>query len=403
MGGLILLVGQAGSPTGFARIIESLAEHLPQAWDVHVLGTDARVPGRLSGARLHANPDATDARALGALRELLARLQPRLVCVVDDPRGAAQYHEVLRERGTARAVLYAPVDRLAGLSSERLAGLAAFDSVVTCTQHGERVLSAAWRRFARGTRQPPRSVIACGVDRRVFRPLAGDPTRGLLTPARRTARARLLPERPDLRDAFIVLNANRNQPGKRIDLTLQGFALFARDKPDNVKLYLHMGTRPRATGETAEVDRLGLRERVLGVTTGAHPAVTTEELNLIYNACDVGLNTSEGEGFGLVALEHAACGAAQVVPGHSACRELWSDAALLLAPLRRTQLAGFTLAGRTVSASDVAHALERLWRDRGLLGDLSAAAYRLALRPEFQWDGVAARFAAHFEALLADR
>ncbi len=402
MGGLILFVGQAGSPTGFARIIESLAEHLPRTWDVHVLGTDARAPGALAGARLHPNPQASDPRALGALRELLARLRPRLVCVVDDPRGAAQYRDVLTERGSARAVLYAPVDRLAGLSSERLGALALFDSVLTCTRHGQRVLSAAWRRFARGTRQPPLGVIACGVDRRVFRPLAGDPTRGLLAPARRAARARLLPERPDLRDAFIVLNANRNQPGKRIDLTLQGFALFARDKPAGVKLYLHMGTRPRAAGETAEVDRLGLRERVLGVTTGAHPEVTAQELNVIYNACDVGLNTSEGEGFGLVALEHAACGAAQVVPRHSACRELWSDAALLLTPLRRTQLEGFALAGRTLSAPDVAQALERLWRDRGLLGELSAAAYRRALLPEFQWTEVASRFAAHFEALLAD-
>jgi D-inositol-3-phosphate glycosyltransferase len=39
-----------------------------------------------------------------------------------------------------------------------------------------------------------------------------------------------------------VLNANRNQPRKRIDITLRGFALFAVDKPETVQLYLHMGS-----------------------------------------------------------------------------------------------------------------------------------------------------------------
>ena len=69
----------------------------------------------------------------------------------------------------------------------------------------------------------------------------------------------------------------------------------------------------------ARIDALGVRERVLGVVAGDHPSLAPDELNVLYNACDVGLNTSEGEGFGLIALEHAAAGAAQVVPRHSAC------------------------------------------------------------------------------------
>src|ERR1700753_1257732 len=75
------------------------------------------------------------------------------------------------------------------------------------------------------------AIIGHGVDTQAFHPLPG---------GRRAARERLFPGQSDLHDAFIVLNANRNQPRKRIDLTLEAFATFAQGKPANVKLYLHM-------------------------------------------------------------------------------------------------------------------------------------------------------------------
>ena len=46
-----------------------------------------------------------------------------------------------------------------------------------------------------------------------------------------------------LQNGFIVLNANRNQPRKRMDLTMEGFSLFAKDKPENVFLHLHIGLK----------------------------------------------------------------------------------------------------------------------------------------------------------------
>lgn len=401
MGRVVLFVGQAASPTGFARVVESLAEQLPREWDVHVLGTNARPGARLARATLHPNPQPRDLRAMAELPRVLERVLPRVVCLIDEPRGAALYGADLFRRHGAKAVLYAAIDRLACVTPESARAASEFDALVAYTDYGRRVLEAGLRRFCRARPRPTVSVVPHGVDAALFRPLGGDPAAGELTPARHAARARLWPDRPDLRDAFVVLNANRNQPGKRVDLTLEAFAHFARDKPPNVKLYLHMGTRPLAAGQTAEVDRLGLRERVLGVVAGDHPSLPADELNVVYNACDVGLNTSEGEGFGLIAFEHAATGAAQVVPRHSACRELWPTAALLLEPVRRTQLEGCRTAGRTVAPRTVADALERLYADRDLLRVMSAAAYRHALQPRFQWRAIAAWWARHFEELLA--
>ena len=61
----------------------------------------------------------------------------------------------------------------------------------------------------------------------------------------------------------------------------------------------------------------GLEER-LYLNPLAGGIVDDRELNLLYNACDVGITTSMGEGWGLVSFEHGAAGAAQIVPDHSA-------------------------------------------------------------------------------------
>jgi D-inositol-3-phosphate glycosyltransferase len=204
-------------------------------------------------------------------------------------------------------------------------------------------------------------VIGHGVDTDRFRPLApGDRSAG-----RASARERLFPDRPELADAFIALNANLDVRRKRLDLTVDGFAEMARERPD-AWLHLHRS------------ERRG--DRIL-----ASPGPLDDEaLNLLYNACDVGLNTAAAEGFGLVSLEHAAAGAAQVVPGHGAPAELWGHNAL---PLPEEP-----------GPSDVATALARLHDDRDLLAEMSERACDFARSPAMGWPAVADRW----RALLLD-
>ncbi len=110
---------------------------------------------------------------------------------------------------------------------------------------------------------------------------------------------------PEHRDAFIVLNANRNMPRKRIDLTIQGFAEFARDKPANVKLYLHMATQDTGWNVIALARRHGIYDRLIMTRAdNVAPDFSDEQLNLLYNACDVGITTTTGEGWGMVTFEH---------------------------------------------------------------------------------------------------
>jgi glycosyltransferase involved in cell wall biosynthesis len=284
---------------------------------------------------------------------------------------------------------YCPVD--GPLADSRfLAGLAGVARLVLYTEFGRRVVAEGFREAGvPASAVPPIEVIPHGTDAAIFHPLCVGPA------AERRARAReeLFGAAEELQTGFIGLNANRNTGRKRIDLTIEGFARFAADKPPDVRLYLHSGILDGGTNLLGVAKACGVLERI--VLTGhplRHPEVPDATLNLIYNACDVGINTSAAEGWGLCSFEHAATRAAQVVPSHTACAELWSGAAVLLEPEAERRLSVSPVLLSPVSTRAVASALQDLYEDPGRAARLADAAFHNATRPEYSWDGVARRF-----------
>ena len=204
---------------------------------------------------------------------------------------------------------------------------------------------------------------------------------------------RCFPILPDPENSFIVLNASRPDKRKRVDLTIAGFARFAAGKPANVRLCLHhaiMGG-PEQDQIGSLVEQFGLKERVY-LNPLAGGVVDDDALNLLYNACDVGINTSMGEGWGLVSFEHGAAGAAQIVPDHSACAEIWRGRGELIEPARRYMPEFSVLEMGEVSAEGVAQALDNLYRDPQRRQQLAQAAHQAALNPDYTWDAIAERF-----------
>ena len=176
----------------------------------------------------------------------------------------------------------------------------------------------------------------------------------------------------DLKESCIVLNANRNQPRKRIDLTIQAFSIFAKNKPKDVKLYLHMGIKDMGFDILKLCYRYGVDERlIISNTKKINQSVPIEKLNLIYNAADIGLNTAIGEGWGLVNSEHATTGAPQIVPNHSALTEIYNDSGLLV-PIFQwlTNPDTLTVSGY-VHPVNVANRLEELYQNKELYNELS--------------------------------
>jgi predicted O-methyltransferase YrrM len=202
-------------------------------------------------------------------------------------------------------------------------------------------------------------------------------------------------------ESFLVLNAHRNQPRKRIDLTLKAFALFAEGKPPGVQLYLHMGTEDLGWNVLKLARRYGIFDRVI-LTKNSNdiPGVSSEQLNLIYNACDIGLSTSAAEGWGLPNFEHAAAGKPQIVPRTGALAEIWEGCAELVEPSAEVVYEHVLTEAKAVRPADVAAALERLYRDHAHRAEVALACYRRATRPENDWGEISRQWHALFQEVL---
>jgi glycosyltransferase involved in cell wall biosynthesis len=121
---------------------------------------------------------------------------------------------------------------------------------------------------------------------------------------------------------FIFLNLNRIQGRKRPDLCVMAFALFLKNtNAQNAYLFF-----PNIRDKKLDILKIfehSLKKYNLPATyklklkflDNIEKVLTDDEINIIYNACDIGVNTCEAEGFGLCNYEHASLGKPQIVSG----------------------------------------------------------------------------------------
>jgi glycosyltransferase involved in cell wall biosynthesis len=346
---------------------------LAHNFEVHQIGLHALASDMEERWTLHPCRIPYDCYGIEELRLLLPKLKPDIVFVLQDLWIIPGYLALLRGCNIP-VVAYLPLDgRLT--HPEIVEDLREVDHLVTYVPSAYEQLRRAFEQSGtpEGGRTPQLHVIPHAVDVEHFYPV-------------KNAREQLFPHWKDAGDAFVFLNANQNRARKRLDVTIEAFAAFAQGKPANVKLYLHCAPHGYADLR-AEAERHGIGARILLTEEEGweHPVVSEERLNLIYNACDAGVNTSSGEGWGLVSFEHGSTGAAQIVPKHSACGDLWKGAAELVdadldpptrqSPLRMSQ----------VSVDGVAEAMERIYADTSLRAMLGAAARLNATSAAYSW------------------
>lgn len=282
------------------------------------------------------------------------------------------------EMPVPRTIAYCPVES-GPLDPEVLLSFDGISACVAFTTFAatelNRAIDAA-RRLHATVDIPEIQIIPHGVDTQTFLPLDA---RDASLRGREWAKRHLFEARPDLWNAFVVLNANRNQPRKRMDITLLAFALFAQRKRD-VALLFHTEPESRGWNVPALARQLGIAERVVLTMASADAHSASDfHLNLVYNSADVGLNTATAEGWGLVSMEHAATGAAQVMPRHTALAEIWAGAAELVESTVAVVHSAALNREYIVSPEAVAAALERLYANRSYLRDRTPAAHRVAL------------------------
>lgn len=398
----ILVAGDAAVPTGFARVVEGIFKPLAASYEIHQLGTNYRGDPHAYEWKVYPAETGGDRWGANRIAALVERIRPALVFVVNDIWVQHAYvKELARVSDAPPVVLYCPVDG-GPIGAENVEPLAGVARCVAYTEFGREQLEAAVREQRAKDSSfdfPAVEVIPHGVDTDIFRPL--EAAEGA-TP-RVHARQLLFPGVPGIEGRFIVLNANRNQPRKRIDTTIRAFALFAEGKPAGVNLFLHMGVEDAGWNVVTLARRYRIEDRLLMSSLNKTiQGVSQQQLNRVYNACDVGLNTSTAEGWGLPSFEHAATRAAQVVPRHSACEELWKDSAVTVEPAFKIINEKILTEGWLVTPEAVAGALERLYSDREYLEEMSERAYRSATREEYRWGNISTRWDALFRGVLAE-
>ncbi len=126
------------------------------------------------------------------------------------------------------------------------------------------------------------------------------------------------------KDAFIILNVNRNQVRKDIASTIKAFAQY---KKINKKayLYLHMKQTDQG-GDIWEIAKqFGLKpgeDLMLPNNFDESQGIPLSELNKIYNSCDVVVSSTLGEGWGFSNTEAMAVKKPLITPNNTAMPEI---------------------------------------------------------------------------------
>ena len=182
---------------------------------------------------------------------------------------------------------------------------------------------------------------------------------------------------------------------------MEGFGLFSKGKPDGVRLYMHCGI----VDASIDIVKLSLRYRIdnrliVTNTNKGIQRVPEERLNDIFNACDVGINTSLGEGWGLTNVEHAVTGAVQIVPDHSACRELFEGVGVVIPAKTPVTFDNSLTVGKMTTPQDVAAALEYLYTNRDKMAELAKKGQEKFSSVKYSWMEIAHTWDTLFEEVL---
>ena len=390
----ILWIGDGGVTTGFGTVTHAIGDRLTDlGHDVHCLAAnhtgdhfDTKVKLYRANSKL-----ATDVVGKHRVLEILAEVMPDVVIILNDPHVMSGLlfknpsdpeHYLLRLRPI---IAYLAID-------------------------GENV-PPAWQVLKRFTKPVAMSafganqlgidtVIPHGIDTDLFHPLSEGPitlSNGETISTKAEAK-RAFGFDPE---GFMILRVDRNSWRKDFGATWRAIVPLMHAHPDVEAHFQCQGNDPSGgpifpamwSRDEATMDRFHLPAEDTFNTFRGWPV---SDLVALYNAADVYVTTSMGEGFGLTVGEAMACGLPVIAQDHSATSEMVEDAGILIPPLGAVTAP----AGHDLKLADVpkfTEALETLYTNPGMREELGAEARRRVIGL-FSWD----RAARDFDMLIND-
>lgn len=341
--------------TGFGIVAENLLDTMHEDYDVTVLGINNHGYRKYDTSKYFVYPiHAPDILGLKALPKLLEEEQPDIIFLFQDIfHISSVLKEIKKVCPQSKIVVYFPIDGTpVSLAWKNVFDEGAVDSVITYTDWAIDQIKQTFPDI-----EYPIHKLYHGVNNGVFYPHA-------------------MPHIEKMRkdwgwsNKFVAVNVNRFQPRKAIPLGLRAFSMFAkgykvckcgnwmpinrtkcdvnmcpeediveiveRDRTD-VMLYLHMMTQERAMGPgnanilQSHMLNAGFNDNDLNTIIQVNQRniykgeVPHTIVNDIYNAANVNISTTLGEGAGLSLLEAAACGTPSIAPRNSAIPEMLRD------------------------------------------------------------------------------
>lgn len=321
----VLFVGDAVVKTGFSRCTHAACDAMSDSGvDVVVLGINHNgdphnYPYPIYPAH---NPrkGGHDQIGVGRLESLSKELDPDCIILLTDPWHVPAYLNSIHKAGKGEipVIAWLAVDGVnqKGYQLNKLA------HVIVWTEFAKNEL-------IRSGYTGSISIVPLGVDTNLFNPKDRTESRRIACP-------------PDIApEDFVVLVLGRNQPRKRIDLSIQYYAEFVhRHNIEDSVLYLHVaptGERGCDIGQLVEYYGLGGKKRVVLNETIPGVGEPDAYLPYLYSACDLYFSTTKGEGWGLPCLEALACGTHALVPDWSGLG-CWTRDAVVKVPCTATEL-----------------------------------------------------------------
>jgi glycosyltransferase involved in cell wall biosynthesis len=404
----VLWLGDAGCHTGFARVTHAIGERLVRDFghEVHVVAVnyDGGYPWD-TNLKLYVPTTKVARDIYGQSRfvELLAHVEPDVVVMLNDPNIVLDL--LLRNKYDAQNILlryrplltYLPIDGHNHPPSW-FKVLHKVSRPLAMSQHGAREMTID----GDGEPKVP-PVIYHGVDHDRFFPV--DQKHPL-----KLSNGTVIKSKADAKrafgwdpDDFHVLRVDKNSGRKDYPATWKALVPFMH-RHANVRVHLHC----QGSGLEHGLDIMSMLSRdektkdrfSLPRDLNTFHGWPEEDLVGLYNAADVFISTSRGEGFGLTIAEALACGVPVIAQNVSAIPEVVGSGGILIDPVREVTVPS----GKDQWLADIpafTEALERLYPSRGARRDLGRAG-REHVVETFSWDRAAVAFDHHIAELIAE-
>jgi glycosyltransferase involved in cell wall biosynthesis len=382
----VLWLGDAGAETGFGRVTHSIGERLvtTHGHDVHVLAVNYRgdyieSPMKLYVPNLRVNHDIY---GMSRILEMLDRVKPDVVVILNDPQVVVKMlfnsdwdegRVLLRHKPI---IAYMPVDGTGQPPAWETLGKVT--RRVAMTEFGK-------------TAMPEAALAYHGVDTETYHPLSEGPitlSTGVTIRTKKEAKQAFGYDP----DGFLVLRVDRNSERKNYPDTIKALWPVLKAYKD-IQVHFHCQA----------IDTMGFN---LAQMLSREPDVkdrfffpdnhdtfkgwAEQDLAALYNAADLFVSTSYGEGFGLTLAEAAASGLPIIAQNVSCIPEVAGPAGVFIEPLRTVtvpsgedqwmpQVDGFT------------EAIVRLYNAPGTRRKLGQAGREHVVQ-SFSWDRTASVF-----------